>query len=83
MNPDANPYAPGAGMPLPELAGPDEVLEQARVAVRPAKSPKVSTRSFIYVGLRGMGKATFSRCSPLWACGFVSEKTKRTSGWST
>jgi len=63
MNPDTNPYAPGAGMPLPELAGRDEGLEQARVAVRPAKSPKVSARSFIYVRLRGVGKATFSRCS--------------------
>lgn len=56
MNPDKNPYAPGAGMPPPELAGRDEMLESAKVAIRRTKSPKLSARSFIYVGLRGVGK---------------------------
>ena len=55
MNPDANPYAPGAGMPPPELAGRDEILENARVAIRRSKKG-MPARSFIYVGLRGVGK---------------------------
>jgi|SRR5580704_11015808 Cdc6-like AAA superfamily ATPase len=50
-----NPYAPGAGSQPPELAGRDEILEKtkttlARVQIgRPAKS-------FMLVGLRGVGK---------------------------
>jgi DNA transposition AAA+ family ATPase len=56
MNPDTNPYAPGAGMPPPELAGRDDLLNNAKTAVRRNKNPKVSARSFIYVGLRGVGK---------------------------
>jgi type II secretory pathway predicted ATPase ExeA len=56
MNPDTNPYAPGAGMPPPELAGREELLSNAKTAIRRTKSPKVSARSLIYVGLRGVGK---------------------------
>lgn len=50
-----NPYAPGAGTPPPTLAGRDTLLRAAKVAMeriqlgRPAKS-------FIAVGLRGVGK---------------------------
>jgi Cdc6-like AAA superfamily ATPase len=55
MDPVANPFAPGAGTPPPELAGRVNVLDSARIAVariaegRPAKSQ-------ILVGLRGVGK---------------------------
>jgi hypothetical protein len=55
MDPVTNPYAPGAGTQPPELAGRATLLEQARIAIerirvgRPAKS-------FIAVGLRGVGK---------------------------
>jgi hypothetical protein len=56
MNPDTNPYAPGAGMPPPELAGRDEMLSNAKIAIRRTKNQKVSARSLIYVGLRGVGK---------------------------
>jgi hypothetical protein len=56
VNPDTNPYAPGAGMPPPELAGRDDILSNAKTAIRRAKSQKVSARSLIYVGLRGVGK---------------------------
>lgn len=55
MDPIRNPYAPGAGTQPPELAGRDALLEQARIVIarlrigRPAKS-------FIAVGLRGVGK---------------------------
>jgi hypothetical protein len=56
MNPDTNPYAPGAGMPPPELAGRDDMLSNAKIAIRRTKNQKVSARSLIYVGLRGVGK---------------------------
>jgi hypothetical protein len=55
MDPVRNPFAPGAGSQPPELAGRDELLETARVALarirlgRPAKS-------LLLVGLRGVGK---------------------------
>lgn len=54
-NPGINPYAPGAGTPPPELAGRDTLLAEARLAVRRSKNGKPA-RSFIYVGLRGVGK---------------------------
>lgn len=55
MDAARNPYAPGAGTPPPILAGRDALLNSARLALerirlgRPAKS-------FIAVGLRGVGK---------------------------
>lgn len=55
MDPVRNPYAPGAGSPPPELAGRQDVIDNAQIALRrtaigrPAKSP-------ILVGLRGVGK---------------------------
>lgn len=55
MDAARKPYAPGAGTPPPILAGRDELLGAARVALqrihlgRPAKS-------FITVGLHGVGK---------------------------
>lgn len=55
MDPVRNPFAPGAGTRPPELAGRDDVLERAAIALdrialgRPA-------RSFILYGLRGTGK---------------------------
>ena len=55
MNPQANPYAPGAGTPPPELAGRDSVLADARTAIQRNQSGK-SARSFMFVGLRGVGK---------------------------
>lgn len=51
----ANPFAPGAGVPPPELAGRDSILENASLAIQRNKGGR-STRSFIYVGLRGVGK---------------------------
>ena len=51
----ANPFAPGAGAPPPELAGRDKILEDAALAIQRNKGGK-SARSFIYVGLRGVGK---------------------------
>ena len=55
MDPRINPYAPGAGTPPPELAGRDTVLADARLAVQRNRSGR-SARSFMFVGLRGVGK---------------------------
>ncbi len=50
-----NPYVPGAGTPPPELAGRDQLLEEARVALARTRSGRPA-RSLILVGLRGVGK---------------------------
>lgn len=55
LSPRANPYAPGAGTPPPELAGRDGLLADAELTIRRSKAGKPA-RSFIYVGLRGVGK---------------------------
>ena len=55
MEPWNNPYVPGAGTPPPELAGRDLLLADARAAIKRNNSMR-STRSFIFVGLRGVGK---------------------------
>ncbi|MDE0312719.1 MAG: AAA family ATPase [Caldilineaceae bacterium] len=55
MDPLLNPYAPGAGTPPPELAGRDAILADARLAVQRNRSGQ-SARSFMFVGLRGVGK---------------------------
>lgn len=55
MDPRLNPYAPGAGTPPPELAGRDEVIERAAIALDRIRARR-SARSFILYGLRGVGK---------------------------
>jgi hypothetical protein len=55
MDPRQNPYAPGAGTPPPELAGRDELIERAAVALDRIRAGK-SARSCILYGLRGVGK---------------------------
>ncbi len=55
MDPRQNPYAPGAGTPPPELAGRDELIERAAVALDRIRAGR-SARSFILYGLRGVGK---------------------------
>ncbi|WP_428098794.1 ATP-binding protein [Candidatus Rariloculus sp.] len=55
MNPRVNPYAPGAGTPPPELAGRDVVLADALLALQRNQFGQ-SARSFMFVGLRGVGK---------------------------
>lgn len=55
MDPRQNPYAPGAGTPPPELAGRDEVIERAAVALDRIRSGRAA-RSVILYGLRGVGK---------------------------
>ena len=50
-----NPYNPGAGVPPPELAGRDHLVEIARVAIARAKGGRPA-KSAIMLGLRGVGK---------------------------
>ncbi|MEQ1492253.1 MAG: ATP-binding protein [Terricaulis sp.] len=50
-----NPYNPGAGVPPPELAGRDNLVEIARVAIARAKGGRPA-KSAIMLGLRGVGK---------------------------
>jgi len=50
-----NPYAPGAGTPPPELAGRDEIIERAAVALDRIRAGR-SARSVVLHGLRGVGK---------------------------
>lgn len=55
MDPRTNPYAPGAGTLPPELAGRDEIIEKAAIALDRFRSGKPA-RSLLLVGLRGVGK---------------------------
>lgn len=55
MNPRTNPYAPGAGTLPPELAGRDEIIEKAAIALDRFRNG-LSARSLLLVGLRGVGK---------------------------
>lgn len=55
MDPIRNPYAPGAGIQPPELAGRDEIRETARIALERTKIGRPN-KSLLMVGLRGVGK---------------------------
>ena len=55
MDPVLNPYAPGAGVPPPELAGRDALLEKASIALQRIAAGRFG-RSLILTGLRGVGK---------------------------
>lgn len=55
MDPIKNPFSPGAGNRPPELAGRDEIRQQALLALGRIKARK-SERSPLMVGLRGVGK---------------------------
>jgi hypothetical protein len=60
MDPLLNPYAPGAGTPPPELTGRHDLLERTRVALGRTKLRRYA-KSFIAVGLRGVGKTVLLR----------------------
>ncbi len=55
MDPVRNPFAPGAGTRPPELAGRDEMIERAAIALDRIAQGRPA-RSFILHGLRGTGK---------------------------
>lgn len=55
MDPTLNPFAPGAGAPPPELAGREQILNDAIVALRRIKGGRTD-RGHLLLGLRGVGK---------------------------
>lgn len=55
MDPIHNPYAPGAGSQPPELAGRNELIEMARIALERTRL-RLAAKSLMLVGLRGVGK---------------------------
>jgi hypothetical protein len=55
MDPVRNPFVPGAGTPPPELSGREDILERARVTLARIQQGR-SAKSFLLVGLRGVGK---------------------------
>ena len=55
MDETINPFAPGAGTRPPELAGRDEVLRKAKISIQRVQGGK-SAKSFVFIGLRGVGK---------------------------
>ncbi len=55
MDPFLNPYGPGAGTPPPELAGRDDLLSEATLAMQRIRNRRPH-KSLVLVGLRGVGK---------------------------
>lgn len=55
MDKGKNPFSPGAGTPPPELAGRQDILEHAMIALERIKNGR-SEKSMLLVGLRGVGK---------------------------
>jgi len=55
MDPVKNPFAPGAGSQPPELAGRDEIIEDATTALKRTLLNK-HAQSQMLLGLRGTGK---------------------------
>ncbi len=55
MDPRRNPFAPGAGTRPPELAGRDEIIRNADVALARVKDGRPARGQFL-LGLRGVGK---------------------------
>lgn len=55
MDPIRNPFSPGAGAPPPELAGRENILSKADLLLARVRSGRPG-KSFIMVGLRGVGK---------------------------
>lgn len=55
MNPITNPFSPGAGTRPPELAGRQAILNKAHILFERLKVGR-SEKSFLLVGLRGVGK---------------------------
>ncbi len=60
MDPSRNPFSPGAGTPPPELAGRQDLLNKAMLALARVKRGR-SEKSVLLVGLRGTGKTVLLR----------------------
>lgn len=55
MDPLRNPFAPGAGAPPPELAGREEIINAATIALHRIRAGRPE-KSQMLLGLRGVGK---------------------------
>lgn len=55
MDPLCNPFAPGAGAPPPELAGREEIIAAANIALHRIRAGRPE-KSQMLLGLRGVGK---------------------------
>jgi len=55
MDPVTNPFTPGAGSPPPELAGRDEIISAAKIALARVRAGRAE-KSQLLLGLRGVGK---------------------------
>ncbi|NDV22506.1 ATP-binding protein [Desulfovibrio sp. JC022] len=55
MDPIFNPFVPGAGTTPAKLAGRDDLLDKTRITLARVKAGR-NAKSFIIVGLRGVGK---------------------------
>jgi hypothetical protein len=55
MDPSKNPFSPGAGNPPPELAGREDILNEAKTTIGRIAQGRHS-RSQLLLGLRGVGK---------------------------
>jgi hypothetical protein len=55
MKETLNPFTPGAGTPPPELAGRQEIIDQAEVVLKRIQRGRAA-KSFLLTGLRGVGK---------------------------
>lgn len=55
MDPVLNPFVPGAGTPPAKLAGRDGIIERTRITLARIQAGR-NAKSFIVVGLRGVGK---------------------------
>ena len=60
MDPVRNPFAPGAGKPPPELAGRQQILSAAEILIARLAIGRTA-KSFMLVGLRGVGKTVLLR----------------------
>jgi AAA+ ATPase superfamily predicted ATPase len=60
MDPNSNPFNPGAGTPPPELVGRDALIDQSDVVLERVKRGRAE-RSLLLVGLRGVGKTVLLR----------------------
>ena len=55
MDESNNPFAPGAGTRPPALAGREDILKTAKISMQRVQAGR-HARSFIFIGLRGVGK---------------------------
>jgi AAA ATPase domain len=60
MDPNTNPFNPGAGTPPPELVGRDPILQQSEIILERIKRGRAE-RALLLVGLRGVGKTVLLR----------------------